>query len=77
MTDYIADTIFWGLVKGALRLENFQLKVHLTILNIVRMKRKEIVQTLLIGTTSLESSIYDVCLWKIQEPHMSTCTWVP
>ena len=40
MTDYIADTIFWGLVKGALTLENFQLKVHLTILNVVKDQEK-------------------------------------
>ena len=40
MTDYIADTTFWGLVKGALRLENFQLKVHMTILNVVKYTEK-------------------------------------
>lgn len=65
MTDYIADTTFWGLVKGALRLENFQLKVHMTILNVVKDEEKRDCSNTAdrnsAGTASLEVSMTYAC----------------
>lgn len=65
MTDCIEDTTFWGLVKGALKLENFQLKVHMTILNVVKEEEKRDCSNTAdrnsVGTTSLEVSMTYAC----------------